>query len=170
VIRKHQLSYREDLLPSEDYEMWTQLLQYGQGMNVQQILLKYRVHEGQISNEKRALQLDHHDEVLAKELERWLSPIPARQVRVAMRQIWQGELIQGISSEVCLADVCSVINRLYQSFEQKYGTDVATQYAGKRNTEVWKRLFNKAGGIDKLRLLWAWLRSGVMFSSRGACS
>jgi len=64
VLREHGLLYREDLLPSEDFELWTRLLRYGSGKNFPEPLLRYRVHAGQISSTRRANQLQHHDTVV----------------------------------------------------------------------------------------------------------
>jgi len=163
VIRTHQLEYREDLIPSEDYELWTRLLQHGEAKNLQEVLLKYRVHEGQISYEKRATQLNHHDEVVAAELGRWLDPVPDSCVRLALRQIWQGGLIQDLPSGVSLTEVCRVVEKLHQKFEECFDTGHVCRWVTKRNRNVWQRLFNKAGMIGKLKLIWAWARTGLIF-------
>jgi hypothetical protein len=161
-VREHQLRYREDLLPSEDYEMWTQILQHGEGMNLQDELLEYRVHAGQISNERRDTQLAHHDQVVEAELNRWLNPLPAPAVRLALRQIWQGGVIRDLPDGVDLVKVCKTVNELVGRFEEKFGVELTGQYAGRRSAQVWRRLFWKAGLVSKAKLGWALMHSGLL--------
>lgn len=68
IIRAKQLYYDTEFQPTEDYLMWTNILRYCQGANIQEPLIKYRIHDGQISFEKRTDQLDRHDQVLKNHL------------------------------------------------------------------------------------------------------
>lgn len=72
VLDKHQLSYDSCFEPAEDYQLWTQISNVAKLSNIPEVLLKYRLHEGQvstlrtnkqieISNNIRILQLKHFD-------------------------------------------------------------------------------------------------------------
>ncbi|MFL5763695.1 MAG: glycosyltransferase family 2 protein [Bacteroidia bacterium] len=53
VIGKHNLKYDPDFIHCEDYDLWSRLAEYSELGNCPEILLEYRVHEGQITgNEK----------------------------------------------------------------------------------------------------------------------
>lgn len=62
------LSYRKDYFPAEDYKMWIDVLQYSNIYNIQQPLVEYRQHGGQICRERQeeqaALDRRLHEEQL----------------------------------------------------------------------------------------------------------
>jgi glycosyltransferase involved in cell wall biosynthesis len=57
VLEAHALQYETTKEPAEDYDLWVKLLAYGKLHNLQDILLKYRVHDNQVSQERRTIQL-----------------------------------------------------------------------------------------------------------------
>ena len=57
LLRKYGIRYDENLPTAQDYGMWTLCAQYGKIANVEEVLLNYRVHNGQISVAKRQLQM-----------------------------------------------------------------------------------------------------------------
>ncbi len=54
---KHQLLYNERYLSAQDEDLWFRLSNYGKLYNIPQVLLKYRIHENQISSQKSNLQI-----------------------------------------------------------------------------------------------------------------
>ena len=63
LIRKttldaHHLNYDLTKEPAEDYALWVTLLKYGKLHNIEDVLLHYRVHEQQVSQKSRKLQLE----------------------------------------------------------------------------------------------------------------
>ncbi len=56
ALRAYGIRYDEQLPTAQDYSMWTLCAEYGQLANVEEVLLRYRVHNGQISVAKRTLQ------------------------------------------------------------------------------------------------------------------
>lgn len=56
LLRRHNISYDETLTTAQDYGMWSQCVNVGRIANVDEILLQYRVHNSQISIDKRELQ------------------------------------------------------------------------------------------------------------------
>lgn len=51
------LSYRQDYFPAEDYKMWVDVLKQSHIFNLQQPLVEYRQHGGQICREKKEEQV-----------------------------------------------------------------------------------------------------------------
>lgn len=51
------LTYRQDYFPAEDYKMWVDVLQQSKIYNLQQPLVEYRQHDGQICREKQEEQM-----------------------------------------------------------------------------------------------------------------
>ena len=60
IINKKYLNniggYDEYMLIAEDYDLWLRLSKLGQLKNINRALIKYRIHENNISNQKRSLQ------------------------------------------------------------------------------------------------------------------
>lgn len=50
--------YNKEFEPAEDYDLWAQLVFKGKVMNIDEVLLKYRVHTNQISNYKNEIQIN----------------------------------------------------------------------------------------------------------------
>ena len=50
------LSYRQEYFPAEDYKMWVEVLQHSHIHNLQQPLVEYRQHGGQICRERKEEQ------------------------------------------------------------------------------------------------------------------
>jgi glycosyltransferase involved in cell wall biosynthesis len=50
-------NYDKNFEPAEDYDLWTKLIFKIKMVNIDEVLLKYRVHENQISNYKQDIQL-----------------------------------------------------------------------------------------------------------------
>jgi glycosyltransferase involved in cell wall biosynthesis len=48
--------YDRNFEPAEDYELWTRFVQEGEGANLNEVLLQYRVHPNQISVTKKNIQ------------------------------------------------------------------------------------------------------------------
>ena len=58
VLHQHGMLYDEGYMPAEDYKMWVEFSRVSHLANLCEVLLHYRLHEGQISNYKRKAQLD----------------------------------------------------------------------------------------------------------------
>ena len=57
ILDQNNLQYDVKKEPAEDYALWVTLLQYGKLCNLQEVLLYYRVYEGQVSQKRGGLQL-----------------------------------------------------------------------------------------------------------------
>lgn len=73
IIKKYNLQYDKQWIHVEDYDFWIQLLNYTKGKNIPEILIKYRVHNSQISFKFRDIQKKNtqllQEEYLEKNIE-----------------------------------------------------------------------------------------------------
>jgi glycosyltransferase involved in cell wall biosynthesis len=58
TIDRHNFNYNLNMEPAEDYDFWVRLLLIGKLYNIQESLLLYRVHEGQVSNRRSSNQVE----------------------------------------------------------------------------------------------------------------
>lgn len=49
-LEQYHIDYDITKEPAEDYDLWVKLVKYGKLHNLQEVLLMYRIHEGQVSN------------------------------------------------------------------------------------------------------------------------
>lgn len=56
LFNEYELQYNKKWLHVEDYDLWIRLLNFTKGKNLPEILVKYRVHNSQISHQFRELQ------------------------------------------------------------------------------------------------------------------
>ena len=63
IWTEHNLSYRQDRVPTEDYDLWVQFSKFTQLANIPEYLLKYRVHNDQISKTKHEITLDSIEKI-----------------------------------------------------------------------------------------------------------
>ena len=57
MLMETGLTYHQDYFPAEDYKMWVDVLQHSNIYNLQQPLVEYRQHGGQICRERREEQV-----------------------------------------------------------------------------------------------------------------
>lgn len=82
MLRKHGIRYDENLPTAQDYGMWTTCAEYGEIANVEEVLFRYRVHNGQISVAKRQLQMQCALRVQATILSRIMPEITEEQAQL----------------------------------------------------------------------------------------
>ena len=58
ILEKYNLKYNEKLLYAQDYDLECQIAKYEEVANISDILVKYRIHGGQVSSGKRAQQIE----------------------------------------------------------------------------------------------------------------
>jgi glycosyltransferase involved in cell wall biosynthesis len=105
VVGRHGLRFDPSYQPTEDYRFWAELLKYGKGRNLREPLLRYRLHDKQISTTQRERQLANHDrtvEYIWREVLNLEDPGP--DMRVALRKFAQGELLESIIQKVLLRE------------------------------------------------------------------
>jgi hypothetical protein len=63
VLVDHGLAYDPAMTYSQDYDLWSRVMQHGQAANLHEPLIKFRVHVGQLSTTAGAAQQDCGDRV-----------------------------------------------------------------------------------------------------------
>lgn len=64
------LRYRDEYLHAEDYDFWFRVGELGKMRNIGEPLLSYRIHSGQVTSSKRAVQRRTHIDIAAAHLAR----------------------------------------------------------------------------------------------------
>jgi glycosyltransferase involved in cell wall biosynthesis/GT2 family glycosyltransferase len=85
LLAREGLRYEPGFLESEDYELWTRVLRFGEGDNIQQPLVLYRVHATQASQARRDLQLEFQRRVALGEIARAAPDLGPESVELAWR-------------------------------------------------------------------------------------
>ncbi len=82
MLRRYKIKYDEEHLPTaQDYGMWVECSKYGAIKNLEEILLHYRVHNGQISIAKKELQKQCTMYVQKKQLQHLLDDINEEMIK-----------------------------------------------------------------------------------------
>jgi len=126
VLESHGLRYDTALAESEDYELWTRLLTFGDGDNLDDALVLKRVHPGQATLRRGDLQRSLQRKVALREIAQLLED--EREAEPA----WRGE------PEAYLM--------LLERFEARYGVDSGVRLAAA------KRLARGGHALRALRL------------------
>ncbi len=138
--------------PAEDYALWSALARVGKIGNLPDLLIDYRVHEGQVSQSRRERQLENHDRVVAQNLSsldgRWNEDALLRQT---LREFEQGSVLDSTESKPAREVICQFI-ALWQQFEAHY-SDPSPE-VGEAVMKRLKRLWSKTGSLKvKLQVL-----------------
>lgn len=78
MLQETGLTYRQDYFPAEDYKMWVDVLQHSKIYNLQQPLVEYRQHGGQICREKKVEQIAQERKLQEEQL-RLVYPHPTEE-------------------------------------------------------------------------------------------
>jgi glycosyltransferase involved in cell wall biosynthesis len=97
-LDRHGLRYDPSFLESEDYDLWARALAIGDGANLSEPLVLYRVHAGQASQARRALQRTHQLDVARREITRLAPQLSAREIDLAW-SLGVGERVEASSIE-----------------------------------------------------------------------
>jgi glycosyltransferase involved in cell wall biosynthesis len=114
VLDRHGLRYDHSFLESEDYELWTRLLELADGDNVPEPLVLKREHAAQASSRRRELQMAFQLQVALREIARVAPDLSTEDAEAA----W--ELGSGRRPSRAAADAYL---RLLERFEAAYGVD-----------------------------------------------
>jgi glycosyltransferase involved in cell wall biosynthesis/GT2 family glycosyltransferase len=92
LLERAGLRYDPEFLESEDYELWTRVLRLGEGDNIRQPLVLYRVHSAQASRARRELQLEFQRRIALGEIARTAPDLGAETIELAWR-VGAGEVV-----------------------------------------------------------------------------
>ena len=59
ILKKYGLTFSKDQLHVEDYDLWIKVLKYSKGKILPHVLIKYRIHEEQVSNKYNIQQINN---------------------------------------------------------------------------------------------------------------
>lgn len=68
VLSENNIYYREEFKHCEDFDLWSQLAPFCEFSNVTEVMLKYRVHPGQVTNSFSEVVLDAHFRICQRNL------------------------------------------------------------------------------------------------------
>jgi hypothetical protein len=114
IIHQHNLSYNPELMPSEDYALWSQMLTYGQGANLAVPLVQYRRHSQQVSNTRSIRQKAAADRIAHTNLEQLGFTLTEKELRVL--RDWQFKFPRPLDTNemAMLRRSLSILNRFSQ--------------------------------------------------------
>jgi len=153
VLCKQRLAYDPGALHAEDYELWSRLLEYGQGMNCSEILIRRRVHDQQVGKTSAEQQQNTADEVARANLVHLGIELSISDVRIMRR--WYGHFPSRLSKREI--GLCPRWFEIIRIFSSRPGLDLA----------IWKSIRGRwvarimlARSVEftwpwwKMRLLW----------------
>ena len=85
LLEREGLRYDPECLESEDYDLWARVLRVGEGENLAEPLVLYRVHEQQASSSRRAVQREFQRRVALREIASAAPELDAEQAELAWR-------------------------------------------------------------------------------------
>ena len=100
LLDRHGLRYDPAYLESEDYELWSRLLELGDGTNLAEPLVLKRVHAGQASLRRSDLQESFQRQVALREIARIAPELVPRGAELAWR-LGSGRGARGRGAPLC---------------------------------------------------------------------
>jgi glycosyltransferase involved in cell wall biosynthesis len=116
VLERHALRYDTSFEESEDYELWSRLLDVGDGDNLPDPLVLYRVHPDQASRRRRELQRACQLRVARRMIAGVAPSLSSTEVEL----VWRIGVAERIAPEEVDAAVDAYL-RLVDAFEQRAG-------------------------------------------------
>ncbi len=80
LLNKYNLRYNTKINNAEDYELWVKCLRYTDICSVPKVLLKYRVHEKQVTQQKLHIQISNASKIRKKLYKELLDEISQEQI------------------------------------------------------------------------------------------
>lgn len=69
-LDEYKIKYNKEFLCAQDFELWTRCINYGNISIIPEVLLLYRIHSKQISNDKKLLQKQYAEKILKRQLDK----------------------------------------------------------------------------------------------------
>ena len=120
LLERHALEYDTRYLESEDFDLWTRLLEVADGANVDEPLVLHRRHSTQASIRRRELQRSHQREIAFGQI-RALAP------HVDAERAWSLAVHDDGSKQARAA-----YRQLFEAFERRHGRDPAVRMLAAR--------------------------------------
>jgi glycosyltransferase involved in cell wall biosynthesis len=115
VLETHGLRYDASFGESEDYDLWTRLLDVSEGDCVEAPLVLHRLHPRQASRRRGDLQRTLADEISLRQIEAIAPELSERRAKLA-RQVWLGAAVAAADVE----DATAAFVELERTFEAEH--------------------------------------------------
>jgi glycosyltransferase involved in cell wall biosynthesis len=110
ILCQHRLMYNTTFQASQDYELWTLLLEYTRGANLEDLLAVYRISNDSITAKHRSIQFKNQDSVILRTIQQQLPEFAISQEQVTqLRETFIG----GIRRRHERKEQCTVFASLY---------------------------------------------------------
>ena len=142
VLERHEFRYDERYEESEDYELWSRLLDVADGANVSIPLVLYRVHPFQASKRRRDLQREYQVRVARRAIAEVAPTLSSGEVGLA----WRLGVAEPLRTEEADAAVSAYLE-LVDGFERRFGR-AARPHAAR----ALARLARRVDGVGAARI------------------
>jgi glycosyltransferase involved in cell wall biosynthesis len=116
VLERHDLRYDESYAESEDYELWSRLLDVADGDNLPEPLVLYRVHAEQASQRRRELQREYQLRIARRALAEVAPALPDADLEL----VWRIGAAEHVDPDEAERAVDAYLE-LVAAFERRYG-------------------------------------------------
>lgn len=145
ILIQHDLRYDTSFQTAQDYELWTRLLEHTCGANLQEPLIMYRRSDGSMTTTRRDEQLENHDRVALRTIQRMLPGfhISSEQVR-DLREAFAGGNIPRDQREAHQVRLASSYLDLLAAFASTYRGEAGLRTLTRREvSKLAKIVFQK---------------------------
>lgn len=94
TLRRHGLRYDKEMLHAEDFDLWSRLLHFGKGENINQPLIKIRCHDTQISVVYASEQMATADCIVRANLQQLGIYLATHEVGILRSWVWNPQLVR----------------------------------------------------------------------------
>lgn len=121
ILCQYHLSYDPTFQASQDYELWTRLLEYTQGANLEDVLTVYRISSNSITSNHRNIQFQNQDIVILRTLQKWLPELSISRKQVSqLRETFIGGFLSKQEREIQSVRLAWLYLELLGTFAKKY--------------------------------------------------
>jgi len=121
LIEKYRLFYDQQFDTVQDYDFWSRLLLLTKGANVNQVLLRYRVHSKSATKLRRQQQLKGHDKIAARTIKQYCPGISLSAEKVSrLRMLFVTKTDEEVYLDEWRADDIRNFLSLYHSFQKEH--------------------------------------------------
>lgn len=142
VFKEH--NYDKKYEPAEDYELWTRLVFLGKLANLEEVLLKYRIHENQISEYKKSIQISNFFKCRINMLNQLnlLDSFSEKDILIAIEEQNKYDSIN-LTNSLKIFKLLKKENKNYKRFKE----DLFSQYIDKIRLDFIKRYLRSGSKI-----------------------
>jgi len=145
LLERHALRYDAELAESEDYDLWSRLLEVADGDNLADPLVLYRTHPGQASRRRRGLQR----ELQLQAARRAIASVASTLSEVESELAWRVGTAEPVPGEA-VEDAAAAYLALLSAFERRWSSGGPVRERAARDLA---RLAGTASGGARARIL-----------------